>query len=123
MCVGMGVGLGISEIPRCRLAHVRGEGWISSDICRNCPSFSPCAWGRLTKLDSKVLKVRDVARQLDLHANTVRRYAAEGRIKSYRFGSRGDYRFKQADVDAFMALCQTCEAAIECPFKMYFQLK
>jgi excisionase family DNA binding protein len=75
------------------------------------------------KLESKTLKVRDVARQLDVHANTVRRYVAEGRIKSYRLGNRGDFRFLQADIDAFIARCQTCEVATECPFKTYFQLK
>jgi excisionase family DNA binding protein len=67
------------------------------------------------------LKVRDVARQLDLHANTVRRYAAEGRIKSYRLGGRGDFRFQQKDIDDFMVKCSVCEVAIQCPFKMYFQ--
>lgn len=73
-------------------------------------------------MESKVLKVRDVARQLDVHANTVRRYVAEGRIKSYRLGNRGDFRFQQKDIDAFLMQCQTCEA-IDCPHKKYFVSK
>ena len=54
-------------------------------------------------LQSKVmLKTRDVAHLLGLHANTVRRWSNQGLVKSYRIGSRGDRRFKREDIDDFL---------------------
>jgi len=51
-------------------------------------------------LDSKVmLTTSDVAKLLGLHPNTVRRWDAEGILKAYRIGPRGDRRFKREDVD------------------------
>ena len=47
---------------------------------------------------SPLLAVRDVARILNIHANTVRRWSDRGLINSYRIGHRGDRRFKLEDV-------------------------
>lgn len=44
----------------------------------------------------------DVARLLDVHINTVRRWTNCGLIKSYRIGHRGDRRFLQRDVVDFL---------------------
>jgi excisionase family DNA binding protein len=54
-------------------------------------------------LSSKaMLTISDVARLLNVHINTVRRWSNQGMVKGYRIGSRGDRRFRQEDVDAFL---------------------
>jgi excisionase family DNA binding protein len=54
-------------------------------------------------LSSKaMLTIRDVARLLNVHINTVRRWSNQGMLKRYRIGSRGDRRFRREDVDAFL---------------------
>jgi len=57
--------------------------------------------------DSKLepmLTTRDVARLLNVHMNTVRRWSNQGIIKAYRIGSRGDRRFRQEDVTYFLSI-------------------
>jgi len=49
-----------------------------------------------------VLTISDVARLLNVHINTVRRWSNQGILKSYHIGSRGDRRFRREDVDAFL---------------------
>ena len=49
-----------------------------------------------------MLKVREVAQILHVHSNTVRRWADQGLINSYRINSRGDRRFRQKDIDDFL---------------------
>jgi excisionase family DNA binding protein len=49
--------------------------------------------------DKPSLATRDVARLLNVHPNTVRRWANNGTLKSYRIGSRGDRRFRQDDIE------------------------
>lgn len=50
-----------------------------------------------------MLTVREVARLLHIHPNTVRRWSDEGRIQSYRITARGDRRYKRGDIDRFVA--------------------
>ena len=50
-----------------------------------------------------MLTTSDVARILNVHINTVRRWSNQGILKSYRIGSRGDRRFKKEDIDRFFA--------------------
>jgi excisionase family DNA binding protein len=50
-----------------------------------------------------MLTTSDVARILRVHINTVRRWANQGVLASYRIGSRGDRRFTRADIDRFCA--------------------
>jgi excisionase family DNA binding protein len=50
-----------------------------------------------------MLTTSDVARLLNVHINTVRRWSNQGVIKAYRIGSRGDRRFRQEDVTVFLA--------------------
>jgi len=50
-----------------------------------------------------MLTTSDVARLLNVHINTVRRWSNQGVIKAYRIGSRGDRRFRQEDVTIFLA--------------------
>lgn len=49
-----------------------------------------------------MLTTSEVARILNVHINTVRRWSNQGTLKSYRIGTRGDRRFRKADVDALI---------------------
>ena len=51
---------------------------------------------------SPMLTTNDVARLLNVHINTVRRWSNEGILKAYRIGSRGDRRFERRDIDSFL---------------------
>ncbi len=50
-----------------------------------------------------MLTVREVARLLNIHTNTVRRWGDKGILRAYRITSRGDRRFKREDIDRFLA--------------------
>ena len=45
------------------------------------------------------LRTRDVASLLNIHPNTVRRWANNGTLNAYRIGSRRDRRIKREDID------------------------
>jgi len=49
-----------------------------------------------------MLTTSDVARLLNIHINTVRRWSNQGILKTYRIGSRGDRRFRQEDITSFL---------------------
>ncbi len=49
-----------------------------------------------------MLTASDVARLLNVHVNTVRRWSNQGILKAYRIGSRGDRRFREADIASFL---------------------
>jgi excisionase family DNA binding protein len=49
-----------------------------------------------------MLTISEVARLLNVHINTVRRWSNQGALKSYRIGSRGDRRFRQEDIGLFL---------------------
>jgi len=51
----------------------------------------------------EMLTVREVARLLHIHPNTLRRWSNNGRITAYRITDRGDRRFKREDVARFLA--------------------
>lgn len=50
-----------------------------------------------------MLAVKDVARLLHIHVNTVRRWSDNGIIRAYRITRRGDRRFRQKDINSFLA--------------------
>ena len=52
---------------------------------------------------SGLFGVSEAAEQLGVHTNTVRRWSSRGLLKSYRIGPRGDRRFRQEDIDTFVA--------------------
>jgi excisionase family DNA binding protein len=60
--------------------------------------------------ERQMLHLHDVARELRMHPESIRRYAAEGRLRGYRVGSR--WRFYRTDVDAFVKRCQWKSAAV-----------
>ena len=50
-----------------------------------------------------MLTPSDVARLLNVHVNTVRRWSNQGILKAYRIGSRGDRRFQREDITGFLS--------------------
>lgn len=50
-----------------------------------------------------MLTVREVARLLHIHSNTVRRWSDQGIIRAYRITRRGDRRFRREDIARFLA--------------------
>jgi excisionase family DNA binding protein len=50
-----------------------------------------------------MMTTSEVARVLNVHINTVRRWSNMKILKAYRIGSRGDRRFNQEDIDSFLA--------------------
>ena len=46
----------------------------------------------------RMLPVREVARLLYVHGNTVRRWSDKGIIRAYRINHRGDRRFSREDI-------------------------
>jgi excisionase family DNA binding protein len=56
---------------------------------------------------NNMLTVREVARLLHIHPNTLRRWSNNGTIKAYRITRRGDRRFKREEIDRFLAELNT----------------
>jgi excisionase family DNA binding protein len=54
-----------------------------------------------------MLTVTDVAKMLHAHNNTIRRWADQGILKSYRINHRGDRRFRYEDIMSFLAELNT----------------
>ena len=50
-----------------------------------------------------MLTVREVARLLNIHSNTLRRWSDRGIIRAYRITHRGDRRFRREDIAHFLA--------------------
>jgi excisionase family DNA binding protein len=50
-----------------------------------------------------MLTTSEVARLLNVHINTVRRWSNQGVLKTYRIGSRGDRRFHREDIARFLS--------------------
>ena len=63
---------------------------------------------------STMLTTGEVARLLNVHPNTVRRWSNQGVIKAYRVGPRSDRRFLRDNIAAFLA---------ERAFQRYFRSK
>jgi excisionase family DNA binding protein len=49
-----------------------------------------------------LLTTRELARMLNVHINTVRRWSDQGILKSYRIGPRCDRRFSRDDIALFL---------------------
>jgi len=51
---------------------------------------------------NSMLTTSDVARLLNVHINTLRRWSNKGIIRMYRIGPRGDRRFRREDIASFL---------------------
>ncbi len=49
-----------------------------------------------------LLAIGDVARMLNVHINTVRRWSNQGILSALRIGPRGDRRYKMEEVTRFL---------------------
>ena len=49
-----------------------------------------------------MLTLSEVAQILNVHPNSVRRWSNMGLLTTYRFGCRGDRRFRPQDVEDFL---------------------
>lgn len=49
-----------------------------------------------------MLKPEDVARMLNIHVNTVRRWSNQGVLKCFHIGPRRDRRFRKEDIAKFL---------------------
>jgi excisionase family DNA binding protein len=49
-----------------------------------------------------MLTTGEVARLLNVHINTVRRWSNQGVLRTYRIGARGDRRFRREDITSFI---------------------
>ena len=49
-----------------------------------------------------VLTIRQACQLLNVHPNTLRRWASCGLVRAYRLGPRGERRFKRCDVEALL---------------------
>ena len=54
-----------------------------------------------------MLTVREAARLLHVHPNTLRRWSNEVRIRAYRISPQGDRRFKREEIARFLAELNT----------------
>ena len=57
---------------------------------------------RSTDINGEMLKANDVAKLLNVHINTIRRWSNNNFLKAYRVGPRGDRRFRLEDVQNFI---------------------
>jgi excisionase family DNA binding protein len=55
----------------------------------------------------KMLTVSEVSALFRIHPNTLRRWAANGTIRAYHITPRGDYRFRQEDLEQFITRMNT----------------
>ena len=53
-------------------------------------------------IENGLLNVRKTARLLDVHPNTLRNWANQGRLPCYTVNSRGDRRFRLEDIEDFL---------------------
>ena len=60
-----------------------------------------------------MLAIRDVARLLNVHENTVRRWSDRGLLKSYRLNHRGDRRFRKDHIALFMSQLKAHNGNVE----------
>ena len=57
---------------------------------------------RLIAADNEVLTSTEVAELLKVHLSSVRRWSRTGKLKGYRLGGEGDWRFLRQDVLNFL---------------------
>lgn len=53
---------------------------------------------KLHQIDGQLLNVQKAASFLDISANTIRRWAQLDKLKGFKIGTRGDWRFTKDDL-------------------------
>ncbi len=66
-----------------------------------------------------MLTIKDVARILHVHPNTLRRWADKGIIEVYRITSRGDRRFLAEDIARFLDNMKAESKQMDAPDKIH----
>ncbi len=57
----------------------------------------------VNKRDGKeIMTCEEVAEYLRVHVSSVRRWSRSGKLTAYRVGGRGDWRYREQDVLAFL---------------------
>lgn len=57
----------------------------------------------VNKRDGKeIMTCEEVAEYLRVHVSSVRRWSRSGKLTAYKVGGRGDWRYRQQDVLAFL---------------------
>jgi excisionase family DNA binding protein len=56
----------------------------------------------LMQSENEVLTSKEVAELLKVHLSSIRRWSRSGKLKGYRLGGYGDWRFLRKDVLAFL---------------------
>jgi len=51
---------------------------------------------------NSLLSSKEVAKILNVHINTIRRWSDKGFIKCYKIGPRGDRKFSRESLEAFL---------------------
>lgn len=52
--------------------------------------------------NEEIMTCTEVAEFLRVHLNSVRRWSRSGKLKAYKVGSRGDWRYRAQDVRDFL---------------------
>ena len=58
--------------------------------------------GRDQREDKRIMTCDEVADFLRVHVSSVRRWTREGKLKGYRLGGNGDWRYSREDVLSFV---------------------
>jgi len=64
---------------------------------------------------SKMLTIDEVAEFLQVHPTTIRRWERAGQLRSYRFGPKGNIRFKSEDISEFIECAGTFSLSMDEP--------
>ena len=56
----------------------------------------------MLNVDEPMMTIAETARLLNVHINTIRRWSAQGILRTYRIGTRGDRRFKYEDIQTML---------------------
>src|SRR5450759_2571160 len=78
-------------------------------------SSMPPPAARAPRTGDATLSVTKAARVLGVHPNTVRAWSDAGRLRYYRINERGDRRYRQADLQRFLAAAASGAPAQEPP--------
>jgi len=95
---------------RDKAVKLRESGFTYAEVGHELGISKQRAWGIINEKPEQkpvpdpngMLTAREIARFLNVHINTVRRWSNRGMLKTYRIGNRGDRRFRREDVAAFL---------------------